>query len=278
MPMKLRALVKRLAQRELDWQGRHLLAPVVAPGRATVRLDGLVYQFIIRPADHRGFGVFRLARDGFADWLREATVREREDYLRLWPHRQLRLLQELEPGNWLAHPAAPQRAAGGPPLVVHEVARGSQFELIDAAFDGANCWFCGAVLNTRLSLADELSAALRDQVPPRQLRLSGLTPADRAGYAYLWLVSREGVCVGDAHQGEDERRLMSALARGGGALHSFTSDAENFQVSWQDSQGEMQFSCVRREDLTVVSAGICLSDRDSDFDLTSLVGVVEEDR
>jgi len=273
--MSLRALVMQLGQRELDWQGRNLLAPVVAPGRATVRLNGLIYTFNIRPAEQRGFGVFRLAREGFADWVRDATVQEREKYLRLWPHVRLRLLRELEPGNWLAYPVSPQRATGGLPLVVHEVARGSQFELIRAAFDGRQLWYFDAVGNTRLQLAEEMSRALRDYVTPQELRLRGLTPEDRKAYAWLYRPPRVAAPTpGDP----DETRLRLALARGGGVLHGFTQDSENYQVSWRDSHGDMQFSCVRRRDLTVVSAGICLSDRDTDFDLTSLVGVVEEDR
>ena len=33
---------------------------------------------------------------------------------------------------------------------------------------------------------------------------------------------------------------------------------------------------VSKRDLTVISSGICLSDRDRDFDLQSLVGVIEK--
>ena len=276
MAGNLRALVTKLARQELDWQGRSLLAPVVAPGRATVRLQGLVYQFSIRPVDFRGFGVFRLADQGFADWTREATPKEREQYLSLWPRVRLRLLKELESGSWLAHPVSRPRERGGLPLVVHEVARGSQFELVEAACAGGLCWFCGPVLNTRLGLAQEMSAALGQQVAAAELCLSGLTPQDRAAYAFLCSpVSRVGVSVVSDGDG---RRLEMALAKGGGVLHSYSVEGDDFQVSWADSQGQKQFSRVRRRDMTVVSSGICLSDRDADFDLTSLVGVVEEDR
>lgn len=282
MPSKLRALVHRLAQQELDWQGRSLLAPVVAPGRARVRLQGLVYQFSVRPADFRGFGVFVPGRDGIAEFSREATLSERDRYLKLWPSHRLRLLLELQPRSWLAYPVFSQRTTEGPPLVVHEVTRGSQFELIQAAFDGAHYWYDRAVLNTRLALAEEMASCLRQGLEPAELHLSGLTPQDRSAYDCLYrAVAWEGRPeppggLRNRARSEDELRLERALTRGGGRLQSFASDEDNYQIHWLDSRGQEQFSSVRRHDLSVVSSGICLSGRDADFDLTSLVGVMEE--
>jgi hypothetical protein len=276
--MTLRALIQRLAQQELDWQGRSLLAPVVAPGRARVRLQGLVYELSIVPADYRGFGVFSLNAPGVAEFVRSATPPERENYLRLWPRRQMRLLHEVVAGNWMTRLG-----------MIHEVERGSPFELVEAAFDGRNYWYCRPVLDTRLALAEEMARALAEHVPAAELRLKGMTPEDRAGYAALCRRVPGGggnpplipggpePRVGVVVEGGDHLRLTRALARGGGSLRSFSLSGDTYQVSWEDSRGENHFSAIRRDDLTVLSSGICLSGRDSDFDLTSLVGVMEEE-
>ncbi len=271
MTRKLHALVSRLAQQELDWQGRTLLAPVVAPGRARVRIQGLVYEFRVQPPQFSGFGVFQLEADGRAHFRRRAHQAEREAYLALWPRWRLRLLRQLEGRNWLAYVDKLARMT-----VVHEVTSGAPFELIECAFDGVHCWYRGAVLNTELQRADRMRQSLSERVHPDELKISGLTPEDRAAYACL---HREVVWEGASRSlpGFEEGRLRAALARGGGELLSYSSDAEVYQVHWRDSLGADHHSSIRRDDLTVVSSGICLSGRDADFDLTSLVGVMEED-
>ena len=47
-------------------------------------------------------------------------------------------------------------------------------------------------------------------------------------------------------------------------------------VEWQTFDGEYHSSAISKQDLTVISSGICLSGLDRDFDLQSLVGVIEK--
>jgi hypothetical protein len=61
----------------------------------------------------------------------------------------------------------------------------------------------------------------------------------------------------------------------GGELKGFRDRGDYWTVEWTTRAGERQTSAISKRDLSVVSSGICLSDRDSDFDLTSLVGVIE---
>jgi len=73
----------------------------------------------------------------------------------------------------------------------------------------------------------------------------------------------------------NERRLRGALAMGGGELEAFQDRGDYWLVEWTTRQGENHTSAIAKKDLTVISAGICLDERDRDFDLQSLVGVVE---
>lgn len=73
----------------------------------------------------------------------------------------------------------------------------------------------------------------------------------------------------------DEERLREALHRGGGRLERAHDHGDFWTVEWTTRDGTRHQSGIRRRDLTVLSSGICLSGRDRDFDLQSLVGVIE---
>ena len=73
----------------------------------------------------------------------------------------------------------------------------------------------------------------------------------------------------------DEWRLQRALKMGGGELRGFCDRDDYWLVEWTSGSGEHHNSAIAKNDLTVMSAGICLSGEDSNFDLQSLVGVVE---
>jgi len=73
----------------------------------------------------------------------------------------------------------------------------------------------------------------------------------------------------------DEGRLRDALHMGGGELREFRDRGEFWQVEWTTRNGERHTSAISKGDLTVISSGICLSGYDRNFDLQSLVGVIE---
>jgi hypothetical protein len=73
----------------------------------------------------------------------------------------------------------------------------------------------------------------------------------------------------------DEQQLRDALQMGGGRLRTFRDRGEFWQVEWTTRDRERHTSAIAKGDLTVMSSGICLSGCDRDFDLQSLVGVIE---
>jgi hypothetical protein len=74
----------------------------------------------------------------------------------------------------------------------------------------------------------------------------------------------------------DEKRLQRALKMGGGELQEFRDRDDYWLIEWTSGTGERHSSAIAKNDLTVISAGICLSGEDRNFDLQSLVGVVED--
>ena len=77
-----------------------------------------------------------------------------------------------------------------------------------------------------------------------------------------------------------ERRLRRALEKADATLLGFgettnpDGTSAGIVVEWSDSGGRHRYRSVLAPDLDVVSSGICLSGRDGDFDLTSLVSVM----
>jgi len=78
-----------------------------------------------------------------------------------------------------------------------------------------------------------------------------------------------------------ETRLRHALAKADATLHSFsqTSGPDGQPgpviVEWSEHGQRYRYRSTVDANLSVVSSGICLSGRDSDFDLTSLVSVMQ---
>ena len=275
--MSVRRLVAKLAAAEEEARRRRILAPCLPGGMIRVKVSGLVLTLRVSPGDFEGWGIFRAADDRVAELQEEPDLPSILRYLeRLRPLRAW-LCCPLRRRTWLAYPAsesdARQRGWPARPFAVHLVSEASAFDRVVARHDGRSWWFGEPDRRSDPRTADQLREAQAEGVAPDELRVAGLTPELRTAYALA--TRKDEDLEGVRAQTSDEQRLRRALELGGGELHGFVDHGSYWTVEWSTGEGQRHTSAVSRDQLTVLSAGICLDDRDSDFDLESLVGVME---
>lgn len=280
--MTIQTVLDKLERAERAFLGTEFLAPIVGEGRVQVRIAGVVCQLRVvaqaeRSKSTPGWYILRPIAPGEAVVVREATLQEVARYLALFPQVRLVLAQKIR-RQWLAFPA--QRGAArfrleGPIglwLAAEDVER---FDGVEAAFDGRSFWY---VQRDRRS-DPAVSAYLRERfaqspigdLPPDVVTLHkrGLSREQRDVYAWL----REQLKL--AQRDRMEVRLTEALEHAEARLYSYLERGDVYVVKYE-VDGRERISTIRRDDLSVLTADICLSGQDQRFDLTSLVGVLRE--
>lgn len=266
MPSNARSLIAMLAREEAALGGQEFLAPLTERGRARFRVHGLVCELSIgnsRP----GWWLCRARNARQADIVGEALPWQRGEYLALWPQLRLVLLEPLANSDWLALPYnasdAKQRFGMAGPLVVRLVEGGQPFERVVGRVEGSTVWYDAPDFRGDVQTAELLRAALEQN---RDIQvLTGLGEGERAGY--MLLANRNVERRTDKH-------LRAALAIGGATLVGYEIAGSMLRVTWEHD-GRRSITLLTPE-LTVVSAGVCLSGHDQHFDLASIVGVVRE--
>jgi hypothetical protein len=276
MPRKpIHDVLDRLAAAEHDFLRSQFLAPMVRGGRANVRIAGVVCAMAVTPVDFRGFGVFQPVSHSQARLLRTASLSERRKYLQLFP----RVLLVISSRTASSTHAVPSNAADSRFSVQGQVELrlsdddAEPFDTVVARFDGSQFWFDQLDPRTDPAAAQYLRQALATDAEPAQLDRPGLTPGQRIAYTLNYIARQEAIIQDERTR--NERRLREALEHAGAQLSDFVEHRDEYRVTYEVA-GRRHVSIVRKGDLTVQTAGICLSGRDSDFDLASLVGVMRE--
>jgi hypothetical protein len=264
----------RLGAEEESFMKRHFLAPVVRGHGVRVRIAKVICRMKIEPADFQGWGVFLPITMAEAMLDRQATMSERKRYLELLPGVRMIVCGRTDQQTFVvpASPSDPRcRSSGMLQLQLSEDIE--KFETVVARFDGAMFWFDQVDEAIDPSLAMFLRESLTKQVEPDKLARKGLTTGQRYAYALHQAARRAEATLTEAQQ--REARLRDALAHAGAELRDFSEMHGDFRVTFE-FDGRRHTSFIGKRDLTVRSAGICLSGQDSDFDLSSLVGVLRE--
>jgi hypothetical protein len=270
----IRKILNQLATQEAKLLDTQFLAPCVRGGMVRTRAGGMIYTFKPKPHNFEGWAIFQPVNEKIVRVVDEPDLPQMAEYLQLLVPMRLQLAHVLQGQTWLAYPVnesdAKQRTGVAKPVPVHLVTEGSQFEPIVARWDGHSWWFEDIDRRADPLPSEELKAALKKLILPQEVRFKGMTPEMRTIYE---LVTRN--MKDFAPKVMDEKRLQRALKMGGGDLQDFRDRDDYWLVEWTSRTGERHSSAIAKNDLTVISAGICLSGEDRNFDLQSLVGVVE---
>ena len=291
--MSLAHIFDRLQAQETALIGTRVLAPILGGRRVTVRVGGVACQLAL-DSNQRGWSVLEVQSTRRAKWLRAATLSEREKYLALLP--AVRFIALERSGDiWHSLPAhagdARFRLQGAAPVSGGANANVQTFDCLVARFDGTHFWFERADARRSPAIAEYLRTSLADQIVPDALSKKGLKPEERAAYAFALYgpPAPETIAPDDAatvppslnplaaltNPNTPDGRLAQSLQHAGGRLVSWMDRGDAYTVTYQFG-AQTHTSTVRADDLSIVTSGICLSGRDRDFDLTSLVGVMQE--
>ena len=291
--MSLAHIFDRLQAQETALVGTRVLAPIVGGRRVTVNVGGVACQLAV-DNNARGWSVLEVQSTTRATWLRAATLSEREKYLALLP--AVRFIA-LECGGeiWHSFPAhagdARFRLNGVAPVRGADKSNIQMFDTLIARFDGTHFWFEKSDARRSPALAEYLRTSLSEQIAPDALHKKGLSREERAAYALALYGPPEPeiIAPGDAatpspsfnplaaiaNPNTPDGRLAQSLNHAGGRLISWMNRGDAYTVTYQFG-AQTHTSTVRADDLSVMTSGICLSGRDRDFDLTSLVGVMQQ--
>ena len=291
--MSLAHIFDRLQAQETAILGTRVLAPILGGRRVTVKIGGIACQLAVDSGE-RGWGVLEVQSTTRATWLRAASLSEREKYLALLP--AVRFIALERSGDiWHSFPAhagdARFRLSGVAPIRGGANANVQVFDALVARFDGTHFWFEKADARRSPAIAEYLRESLATQIAPDALHKKSLNPEERAAYAYA-LYGPPAIessapdnaatpppsfnpLAAIANPNTPDGRLAQSLNHAGGRLVSWMDRGDAYTVTYQFG-AQTHTSTVRADDLSIVTSGICLSGRDRDFDLTSLVGVMQQ--
>ncbi len=280
--MRSKDLIAKFAREESTFEGRQFLAPALCGGPIKLRLNGVACELKFAPDDFEGFGIFETISFTEAILVREASIRERQDYLNLFPKAFLIATKQSKKqwyGTALRRGDRRINISGLVPIGLPENV--NLFTPIECRFDGAMFLFDRLHSRVDPRHADRLRKALTENIEPGKLSISGLSAEMKAAYE-LNFVEQTKPMTGPqrrlremAETKDSRNRVVSSLSHAGAELINLREQHGLYQVTYRIA-GRRFVSAVDKKDLNMISAGVCLAGQDQKFDLASVVGVLRE--
>jgi len=265
----------KLAAAENEFFNSQLFSPVLKGKPIRVRIAGILTTLeVVKPKNFEGWGVFAPVNYKTARFIREPNMAEKEQYFRLFPALRLILCRNAD-NQWSGVPAnqgdSRFKIQGLVPIqLVDEV---QMFDTVKVRFDGTNIWFEQIDSRSNPRTAIYLRECLTKLLDPKNLELTGLTQEERDAY----LIGYGPALAADieAKRDKNEDRIKDALHRAGAKYQSYIERKDTYTIEYT-VDGHKHRTVVKKDNLAIESAGICLAGTDRNFDLQSLVGVIRQ--
>lgn len=268
-------LFNKFANAENEFFTSQLFSPVLRGKPIRVRISGVLATLaVVQPKNFEGWGVFAPVTYKTAKFVREPNMTEKQQYFRLFPPLRLILCRNMN-NQWLGIPAhqADTRFKIQGLVPIQLISEVQMFDTIKARFDGTHVWFEQIDPRTDLRKPQYLRDQLIKLTDPKTIDLSGLTQEEKDAYLIAYGPALEADI--EAKRDKNEDRIKDALKRAGAKYQSYIERGNTYTIEYFVGT-ERHRSVVKKDNLAVESAGICLAGTDKNFDLQSLVGVIRQ--
>ena len=269
--MSFNKIFDKLKKEEEDFMKSDFFSPVLKNQPVRVKISNIITEMqITKPSNFEGWGVFRPVDAKKAMKIRDVTLSEKEKYFDLFP--MVRIILCLKTNNiWYGVQQYSGDARfsimGAVPVRLTEEVQ--LFDAVCARFDGNTFWFEKIDSRYSPSKVQKLRSSVVEFVEEKDLEVSGLTKEEKAAYNIALIDELKNA------KDWEEEKIKDALRRTGANYKSYVDRNNAYTVEFS-IDGKNHKSTVSKDNLTVLSAGICLNGHDSNFDLQSLVSVIRE--
>jgi len=267
-------LIQKLSRQEEQFFCRDFVSPFVENQTSiVVKVEGVVYRLRVGSLSGAGLGIFKPTSKSSAMLVREANFDEIEQYFSKLPKLHM-IVVDIR--DWVSV-GVPLNASvvkqkigldgSAPVFLVKDV---EIFDDIRVAFDGVNFWFVEPSFLTMDLL--EQKETMRKKLNSNNLNAARVKVPKNLQVAWDVALQKRKEELEQTVEGKIQAALESTNAK----LDSIVARGDIIEVKWINNSGQPYTTCVKRDDLTVVTAGICMNDGHSRFDLKSLVSVVSQ--
>lgn len=265
-------LISSLGEKEKNIKRERVISPVFQNREIVARIEGVVCRLRISKVTD-GWWKFKPRNLKRAAVDEEASFIEKDQYLNCLTKVRMVLVYKKD-GTYFAVPQKNNKIGLSEsslvPVYLVSDDEVQSFCWVNARFDGANFWYHEPDFRADPSKADYLGKAFEDFTNPDKIQYSGLTVEEKIAYTLRYRFDDE------AKKASVDYQIKKDVEFAGGSFVRYLERNDHFSVTYK--VGRQQYTSYVTKDPShhVLTAGICLSGHDRDYDLTSLITVLKE--